>query len=142
MKAVGQFAGGIASYDAGKYSRRVARVNEQNTLNEGVMEREQVRMASRLQEGRQIVDQASSGFQVGEGTALDALRESATARELDLMISRRNASLRAAAFKQSGDLAYAQGYSGMVGGIFSGATTLMEEAAKAASGGGGGGGGG
>lgn len=140
MKAVGQFTQGIAAYDAGKYSRKVARINEQNTRNEGVGERDKIRLMARMAMGAQLVDQASSGFQVGTGSALDALRESATARELDILTSRSNAESRAQGFKQQGDLAYAQGYSGLVGGIFSGATTLMDEVAKAFTGGAGGGG--
>jgi hypothetical protein len=68
-----------------------------------------------------------SGFAVGEGTAIDALRESATARELDLLTSRFNAQGRANAYKSTGDLEYAKGYSGMVGGIISGAATLIED---------------
>lgn len=141
MKAVGQFAGGIASYDAGKYSRKAMQINARNTQTEGLAERDKIRMAARIQEGRQLVDQAGSGFAVGSGTAIDALRESATARELDLMVSRLNASSRADAYKQQGDLAYAKGYSDMVGGVLSGAATIVDEAAKAAFGAPGGGGG-
>jgi hypothetical protein len=138
LKAVGQFSQGIAAMDAGKYTRKVMRINAQNSQNEGLMEREKIRFAARLAEGRQIVDQGSSGFAVGTGSAIDALRETATARELDLMTSRFNAQGRANAFKSQGDLEYAKGYSAMVGGIISGAATLMDTASSAFGGAGGG----
>jgi hypothetical protein len=138
MKAVGQMAGGIASYDAGRFTKRVMRTNAQNAQNEGVMERDRIRHAARLAMGRQIVGQAGTGFAVGTGSALDELKESKIAEELDLMASRLNASSKAAAFRSEGDLAYMKGYSDMTGGILSGAMTLMEQAAGAFGGGGGG----
>lgn len=137
MKAVGMFAQGIAANDAGKYTRKVMAINATNSRNEGVAERERIRLAARMQMGRQITDQGASGFQIGTGSPLDALRVSATARELDILTSRANAEGRAQGFKQQGDLAYAEGYSKMVGGIISGAAELMDEVAGAFGGGGG-----
>jgi hypothetical protein len=109
----------------------------------GVAERDRIRFAARLAMGRQLVDQGAAGSLSATGTAIDALRESATARELDLMTSRFNAQGRANAYKSQGDLEYAKGYSAMVGGIISGAATLAETAqcVRGASGGAGGGGG-
>jgi hypothetical protein len=135
VKAVGQFTQGIASLDAGKYTRKVMRVNSRNALNAGVTEQEQIRHNARLAMGQQMVAQGDSGFQVNTGSALDALRESATARELDISLSRQKADLAAQGFKQQGDMAYAQGYSGMVGGMISGAASIGEEVAKAYTGG-------
>lgn len=144
MKAIGQVQGGIAAYDAGKYTRRVMRINAQQAQNEGLMERERIRFASRITEGRQLVDQGSSGFAVGTGSAIDALKETAIARELDLMTSRFNAQSRANAYTAQGNLEYAKGKSAAIGGLISGAATLIDEAASAFAGGafGGGGGGG
>lgn len=139
MKAVGQFTQGIAAYDAGKYSRKVMRVNARNRMNDGVAEQEQIRFAARQSMGRQLVAGGSSGFQLGTGSALDALFESAANREMDLALSRRRAESEAAGFRQSGDLAYAQGKSAMVGGMISGAATVMEQVSAAFGGGAGGG---
>jgi hypothetical protein len=134
-------AGGIASYDAGKYTRSAMNINARNVQTGSLAERDKIRLASRLQMGRQLNDQASSGFAVGTGSSIDALRESAINRELDLMTSHANADSKAATFTQQGTLAYAKGYSDMIGGFISGAATLMDDAAKAAAGGAGGGGG-
>jgi hypothetical protein len=129
---------GIAGYEAGRYTRRVMKINAQNVQNEGVAQRDQIRFASRIAMGRQLIGQADSGFAVGTGSPLDELRTSATARELDIMTSRTAAQSKANAYKQEGDLAYGKGYSEGVGGIISGATTLMDEIAQAFGGGGGG----
>jgi hypothetical protein len=143
MKAVGQFAGGISAYDAGKYTRRAMQTNAQNAGNAGLEERERIRGAARAAIGQQLVDQGGSGFTMGTGSAIDALQQSAMNRELDLAVSRRNASMKAAGFEQQGQIAYAQGKAAMVGGIISGVETIAEEVASAAAGGmptGGGGG--
>lgn len=132
-EAVGDFTQGIAAYDAGKYTRRVMQINAQSALDQGVAQRERIRTQARMQMGQQLVDQGASGFQVGTGSALDALRESAINRELDLMTSRQNATLRANGYEQQGALAYASGYSSMVGGIISGAAKLADAAAGAAN---------
>lgn len=142
MKAVGMFAQGISAYDSGKYTRKVMATNSQNALNQGVMERDRVREAARVAMGQQLVDQGGSGFSVGTGSALDALKQSAIGRELDLALSRSKASSAAAGFKQQGDMAYAKGKAAMAGGIISGAAEIASEVAGAFGGVPGGGGGG
>ena len=135
MKAVGQFAGGISAYDAGKYTRRVMQTNAQNALNAGVSERDRIRVAARAAMGEQLVAQGGSGFQMGTGSALDALRESAINRELDFAVSRQRASMAAQGFKQQGDIAYAQGKAALAGGILSGVETIASTIASAYTGG-------
>lgn len=135
MKAVGQFAGGISAYDAGKYTRRVMNVNAQNAQNAGLSERDRIRGAARMAMGRQLVAQGGSGFQMGTGSALDALRESAMNRELDLAVSRQRAGMAAAGYQQQGKIAYAQGKAALAGGILSGVETIAETVASAATGG-------
>jgi hypothetical protein len=142
MKAVGQFAGGISAFDAGKYTRRVMQTNAQNAQNAGLEERDRIRGAARAAMGSQLVAQGGSGFQMGTGSALDALRESAMNRELDFAVSRQRANMAATGFKQQGELAYAKGKAALAGGILSGVETIAEEVASAYTGGAGAGGGG
>lgn len=142
MKAVGQFAGGISAFDAGKYSRRVMQTNAANAENAGLQERDRIRGAARSAMGAQLVAQGGSGFQMGTGSPLDALRESAMNRELDFAVSRQKANMAATGFKQQGDIAYAKGKAELAGGILSGVETIAEEVASAYSGGAGAGGGG
>jgi hypothetical protein len=136
MKAIGTISQGVAAYDAGRYTRLAMKVNARNARSDGVAERDRIRFDSRQAIGRQLVQQGSSGFQMGTGTALDELRESMIARELDLMTSRRHAELTAQGFKQQGDLAFEQGKSAMIGGYISGAASLVEDVAKVVTGGG------
>lgn len=104
-------------------------VNARHSLQDSVTEQEQIRYAARQAMGQQLVGQGSSGFQTGTGSALDALRESAQARELDLALSRRRGVLASQGFKQQGALAYAQGKAARAAGIISGAVTIAEQVA-------------
>lgn len=140
MKAVGMFTQGIAAYDAGKYTRNAMKVNAQNVGNAGVMERDRIREQARLAMGQQLVEQGSSGFNPGTGTALDALHASAINRELDFALSRAKASNAAGQFRIQGQMAYNQGKAAMAGGIISGAAEIANEVASAFSGGAGAGG--
>lgn len=140
MAGVGSIQQGAAANAAGKYTRKAMRVNEANVQGDGVEQRDRVRMAERLSVGRQIVAQGSSGFELGAGSALDALRESAINREIDLATIRRQSNMKGGAFRQQGNLAAAQGKSAMISGLISGATSFYAGAEKLASMGAGGGG--
>lgn len=142
MNALAPVVGGLAANQSGKYTKKMMYRNAQQEEARSVGERERVRFAARIAEGRQLVDQGDSGFQLGTGTAVDELRESATARELDILTSHFNATSRANAARQQGDLARYQGKAAMIGGFISGAATLIDDAAAAFGGGAGGGGGG
>jgi hypothetical protein len=131
MKAVGMFAQGISAFDSGKYTRKVMNTNAQNARNDGVAERDRIRYASRVAMGQQLVDQGGSGFAVGSGSAIDALKESLVNRELDFAVSRRKAGMAATDFEQKGQIAYQQGKSALAGGIISGAMEIASEVAGA-----------
>lgn len=137
LQGVGSILGGIAANNAGKYTRKVMRINERNTLNDSVEQGARIRDAARIHMGRQLVEQGASGFQMGTGSALDALRESAIEREVDLATVRRQAKLKADGFRQQGDMARAQGKSAMIGGFISGAASFMDAASQAFGGAGG-----
>lgn len=137
MNALAPVIGGLAANASGKYSRKVFRMNAQGAEADGAAQRSQIRLAARQQIGRQVVGQADSGFQLGTGSGVDALRESAINRELDILSSHHQATAKAAGFTQQGDLAYAQGHAALVGGIVSGAATLANDAVSAFGGGGG-----
>lgn len=135
VQGVGSILGGIAAKRAGKYTRKVMRVNAQNALRDGAMEGDRIRTAARMAMGRQLVDQGSSGFQMGSGSALDALMESATERELDLATVRRSAEMKAGDFRIQGNMAAQQGKAAFAGGIISGAASFLDAASQAFGGG-------
>jgi hypothetical protein len=140
LQGIGSIQQGIAAKSAGKYTRKVMRQNERNALNDGVEQSDRIRTAARIAMGRQLVAQGSSGFEMGTGSALDSLFESQVEREIDLATVRRQSKMKGNAYRQDGDLAYAQGKSAFYGGLISGAASFAEGAQKLASMGAGGGG--
>jgi hypothetical protein len=133
--AAGSVLGGLAANESGKYTRKVMRINGQNANRDGAEQASRIREAARLAMGRQAVAGGSSGFQMGSGSALDSLRESAIEREIDVATVRKQAASKATAFGQQGDIARAQGRSAMIGGFISGAAGLMDAASQAFGGG-------
>jgi hypothetical protein len=136
MKALGSFVEGTAAMDAGKYTRRVMKANAVNAERDGSLAAERVRDAARHVRGRQVANMAASGFQVGSGSALDALRESLIESEVEIASIRRTAASQATAQRQQGELAYTAGYNRMSASIISGVAEMMDSATKAAAGGG------
>jgi hypothetical protein len=122
--AAGSIVQGIGGYKAGKFNRKVANRNARMAEQEGVANAERIRNLGRIAMGRQIGAQAESGFEVGTGSAIDSLIESATNIELDAMDARREASSRAYAYRTQGHLAYMEGRNKLIGGFFGAASTV------------------
>src|SRR5437868_3446751 len=102
LQGVGSIQQGLAANAAGKYTRKMMQVNSANTLNDGVEQADRIRTNARTQMGRQLVGQGGSGFQMGTGSALDALYESAINREIDLATVRRQSTTRSNSYLQQG----------------------------------------
>lgn len=126
VQGLGSIQQGRAAYASGKYTRKIMRENEKNTRGDGLEARDRIRTESRLALGRQITAQGGSGFQLGTGSALDALHESAIEREIDLATVRRQSEMKARGFHQQGDLAYFQGKQARTAGMISGAASFLE----------------
>jgi hypothetical protein len=126
LMAGAQIVQGVAGYEAGKYNRKVGRINARNALLEGNAEASRMRDLARISLGRQLGAQAESGFEIGTGTAIDSLLESATEAELEAMDAVRQAQLRARAFRAQGDMAYAEGYNRGVQGLFGAAAAVAQ----------------
>lgn len=118
LMVAGQLVQGLAGYRAGQYNKKVAEVNATTAEREGVAEGDRIRDVARIAMGRQIGAQAESGFEVGTGTAIDSLMESATEAELDIMNARRQAQSRAVAYRTQGAMAAAEGRNKLVGSLF------------------------
>jgi hypothetical protein len=142
LTGVGSIQQGLAANASGKYTRKAMKINAANARNDGLETRDRIRTEARRTMGRQLLAQGGSGFQIGTGSALDELRESAIEREIDLATVRRQSEMKAKGFIQQGDLARAQGKSAMIGGFIGGAASFAEGAEKLANFGAGGGGGG
>lgn len=131
IQAVGSIQQGNAAYKAGKYNRDVANRNAQTTQADAAAEGERVRAEARQTMGEAIASQGMSGFQIGTGSALDVLRESAINSELDVLTLRRKGQVAADSERASGNLAFMQGKSARTAGYISAASQLAKSFEKA-----------
>lgn len=125
LQAAGPIVQGIAGYRAGKYNAKVAKLNARNTQAEGMEQATRIRAAGRVAMGRQIAAQGESGFEIGAGSALDSLMESATNSELEAMDAFRAARAKAAGYRAQGGLARMEGNNALVGGFFGAASAVV-----------------
>jgi hypothetical protein len=124
MQAAGQVVGGVASYESGKFNRGMNRVEAVELERGGVAEEARVREAARAAIGQQLAAQGGNGFQMGAGSALDALTQSQVDAALDALTIRREAAGRARAARIGGDIAYAAGSNALVQGMMGAAASV------------------
>jgi hypothetical protein len=125
LKVGGSVFKGIAANNAGKFNQKVDEANATNALREGTAQVQRIRDASRLALGRQFGAQAESGFEVGTGSAIDSLMESATNAELDAMDARRQAQSRYSAYMLQGQQERRAGKNALIGGLIGAAGSLV-----------------
>jgi hypothetical protein len=101
---------GLGANAAAKANARAADQNAVAELNSGAAEEARIRDAARRAMGEQIGAQGASGFQLGTGTALDALAESQINATMDALNARRDAAgrarghqVKAGQFRREGD---------------------------------------
>ncbi|BBC99094.1 hypothetical protein [Sphingobium sp. YG1] len=126
VAAVGSLVSGAASYEAGKYNKRVAEQNAISSLREGAAEEARIREVARAQIGEQVAAQGASGFQMGTGSALDALSESQINATLDALNARREAASRAQGYRVQGAQAMSAGKNAYTAGMFQAASTVLD----------------
>jgi len=134
MQAVGQIAEGTAYLRQGRFNGRIADRNALNAERDASAEVAQVREQVRQTMGQQLVAQGGSGFEVGTGTAFDALTESQVNGMVDAMALRRRGSSAADAYRQQGQLARMQGRTAATAKYFGAAAELGKTAANYAGG--------
>ncbi|CAN5484208.1 hypothetical protein BH09PSE4_BH09PSE4_19240 [soil metagenome] len=125
VQAAGHLIGGIGAYEAGKFNKKVADVEAVNDLNDGVAEEARIRDAARMAIGDQVSAQGSNGFQMGTGSALEALTQSQVNATMDALNARRRATAAAQGKKLEGELALSAGKNAMVQGMFGAATSVV-----------------
>ncbi len=129
-QAAGNVIGGVAGYEAGKYSAKAANTEAIETERGGVAEESRVREDTRMQMGRQIAGQAGGGFQLGTGSALDALTQSQVNSAFDALTIRREAAGRARAQRMQGAIAKAEGANALTQGMVGAASKAIDWASK------------
>ena len=135
-KVIGQVAEGESYHEQGKYNRAVANRNALDSQRDAAAQIDIARTQARKAIGDQLVAQGGSGFEMGTGTAVDALAESQVNSMLDAMTIRRQGDTRAAAYRSQGQLAYMEGQSKATASYFGAAKSLADSAANYAAQGG------
>ena len=118
LKMAGQIVQGVAGYSAGLASKRAAYQSAKEAEQDAVDQETRIRENARKAIGGQIAAQGSNGFQMGTGSALDALMESQTNAVLDALVVRRRAASEARARRIEGDQAKKNGTFDLISGVF------------------------
>lgn len=90
----GNLIKGFGSFAAGQGNAKALHAAARDERIAGAAQEAQIREISRKAIGEQLAGQGASGFQVGTGSALDALHESAVNAAIDALRVRREAVLR------------------------------------------------
>jgi hypothetical protein len=124
LKAAGPLLQGVAGYRAGKLNKKIDYANAQAVTAQGAEQAMRIRNLARISMGRQIGAQAESGFEVGTGSAIDSLMESATESELDAMDAQHQANSRALAYRLQGNQAKREGKNALISGVIGAASAV------------------
>lgn len=131
---VGQVQASNAEADAAIYQQKQSAIMAEDALKRGVQEEEAQRRKTAALAGRQQAVLAASNVDIGSGSPLDILADTAVLGELDAQTIKGNAAREAAGYQQQGDLAGMRAKSaksaGMVGAFgtaLSGVGTLADK---------------
>jgi hypothetical protein len=130
-----------SSYQQGKYAEKVARNNAiaaeyqaQDAERRGQIEERQVRLRAAQLGGQQRSALAANGVQLGSGSALDVLSDTAMMGEADALTARHNAQMeawgyraQASNYRAEGAGARAAGTSNAVGSLLGGAGSVADK---------------
>ncbi len=94
IQAAAEWRKGVAGFEQSTYNARVAKQNARIAEADGAAEQAAIRREARAAMGSAIAQQGASGIQLGTGSALDVLNESALNAELNAMAARRVATIR------------------------------------------------
>lgn len=129
---------GISGMQAANYNARAAETEGQMAVADGVATEARIRDEARMAAGEAVAAQAQSGLQIGTGSALDVLRESAVTAELDKLTVRARADNVRRAKAEEARMQRKSGRMALLAGIIG----TAEDAVAASAGGGSGGSGG
>lgn len=124
-QALGNVVQGVAGYEAGKYNRDLSRTMATEEGRAGAAREAEIREAARMAIGEQIAGQGGSGFQMGAGSAVDALAMSQVNAALDALAARRDAAGRARSQIVQGKQAFAAGENALVAGMIGAASSIQ-----------------
>lgn len=126
ISAAGALFQGVAGLRAGRYNRDALNTAAVNTERDAAAEAGVVRDNVRQQIGQQLVEQGGSGFEIGTGSALDALFESQVNGMLDVLNVQRKGAATAAGYRERARLAEAEGRSAFTSSLFGAAAAIAK----------------
>lgn len=129
----GSIVKGLGANAAHKANARALDAQGMAELNAGVAREAAIREDARRAMGAQIAAQADSGFEVNQGSALDALRESQINATLDALTARREAADRKRALDVRAGQERRAGTAALIGAGFDAVTTALAQKSDWAS---------
>lgn len=121
----GNAAATQAQVRAAEYKAKQARIQAQDALERGKAEESAKRREIQQLEGRQRALMAAGGLDLGSGSPLTILADTAQYGELDVQNIRRNARREADYYEEEGRLALTSAEDTKVAGMFSGFSTVV-----------------
>ncbi|NYT42326.1 hypothetical protein HZY97_16255 [Sphingomonas sp. R-74633] len=125
IKAAGSIAQGNAARASGDARNRMAQWEAQGIERDAAAQAAGVRDEVRRTMGTQIAAQGESGFELGTGSALDALMSSQVEGMLDQMNVRARGHAQADARRYQGRVARMEGIAGQRAGFYGAASALV-----------------
>lgn len=124
-QALSSFAQGYAGYRAGMANARIARANAQMATMDGATAATASDARYRAAIGEQLAAQGASGFQMGTGSALDAVVASRVNQTFAGMQIERQAAARAAGYRSQAEMSKFGATQALLTGITNAASGMM-----------------
>lgn len=124
-QALSSFAQGYAGYRAGMANARIARANAQMATMDGATAATASDARYRAAIGEQLAAQGASGFQMGTGSALDAVVASRVNQTFASMQIERQAAARAAGYNNQASMAKFGATQALLTGITNAASGML-----------------
>jgi hypothetical protein len=131
MTAIGQVRQGQAANAAAQYNAQVANNNAQVAEQQAQSQAMVQGRRAMMQNGGLLANMAANGIDVGEGSAVDILSESASNAEMDRQNIIYNGRVKAQSLRSQAQLDTFQGQTAQQNGFMSAAGTLLSGGAKA-----------
>lgn len=130
MAAVGSIVGGIEQNRAARAGARADTENARRTVLLGEQEALQTSIDQRRAAGDMLASMAGSGFEMGQGSFGDLLRESAYQQELEILNIRTTRAQEAGNLLQQASERRKAGRAALIGGMFGAVSTALQGASQ------------
>lgn len=130
MAAVGSIVGGVEANRAARAGARADEENSRLTILQGEQEALQTAREERRASGDMLAAMAGSGFEMGQGSFGDLLRESAYQRELEVLNIRTTRTQESNNLLAQASERRKAGKAALIGGMFGAVSTAIQGASQ------------